>query len=70
MELEELLSYNLKKLQEERRRMEEFLEGIEDHELRVILRLRCVNNMKWDEIGFEMNMDRRTVSRRFYGYFK
>ena len=39
-------------------------------EMRLILRLRCINNMGWFDIGKELNMDRRTVSRKFYKFFK
>jgi hypothetical protein len=70
MQLEEMLNYNLMRMQEERRKIEEFLDTIEDQELRVIFRLRCVNNMNWEDIGMELNMDRRTASRKFFKYFK
>lgn len=70
MELEDMLNYALRKLQRERRKFEEFLNTVEDAEMRLILRLRCVNNMGWFDIGAELYMDRRTVSRRFYNFFK
>jgi hypothetical protein len=68
--VEDLLNYNLRKLQDERRKIEEFLNAIEDAETRLILRLRCINNMNWQEIGDELGMDRRTASRKFYKFFK
>lgn len=68
--LEDVLNYNLKKLQTERKKMEEFLSSIEDTELRLIIRLRAINNMNWESIGAELGMDRRTASRKFYKYFK
>lgn len=68
--LEDMLSYNLKKLQHERERFEGLLCGVEDAETRLILRLRCVNNMHWEEIGAELGMDRRTASRKFYAFFE
>lgn len=68
--LESMLQYSLKKLQIERKRVEEFLNTIEDAEMRLIVRLRAVNNMKWEEIGLELGMDRRTASRKFYNFFK
>lgn len=68
--LEDMLHYNLKTLQIERKKMEEFLSSIEDVELRLIIRLRAVDNMKWEEIGTELGMDRRTASRKFYNFFK
>lgn len=68
-ELEDMLNYALRKLQYERRRIEEFLNTVDDAETRLIIRLRCVNNMKWEDIGEEINADRRTVSRKFYKFF-
>lgn len=68
--LEDMLHYNLKKLQIERKKMEEFLSSIEDVELRLIVRLRAVNNMKWEEIGAELGMERTTVSKKFYKFFR
>lgn len=68
--LEDMLHYSLKKLQTERKKMEEFLSSIEDAEVRLIIRLRAINNMNWESIGAELGMDRRTASRKFYKYFK
>ena len=70
LRLRGMLKYSLEKLQEERRKFEEFLDGVEDPELRLILRLRCVNNLSWHEIGEQLGMDRRTASRKFFGYFE
>ena len=70
LRLRGMLKYTLEKLQEERRKFEEFLNGVEDPELRLILRLRCVNNLTWHEIGEQLGMDRRTASRKFFGYFE
>lgn len=68
--LESMLQYNLKKLNIERKRIEDFLNTIENAETRLIIRLRAVNNMKWEEIGAELGMDRTTVSKKFYKFFK
>lgn len=68
--LESMLQYTLKKLQVERKKIEDFLNTVEDAELRLIIRLRAVNNMKWEEIGEELGMDRRTASRKFLNYFQ
>ncbi len=69
-ELEDMLNYSLRKLQYERRKIEKFLDTVGDAETRLILRLRCVNNMKWEDIGAEIGADRRTVSRKFYKFFE
>ena len=70
LQLRSMLKYSLEKLQKERRKFEEFLNEVEDPELRLILRLRCVNNMSWYEIGEQLGMDRRTASRKFFRYFE
>lgn len=69
-ELEGMLRYSLRKLQEERKKFEEFLGSVDDAQMRLILRLRCINNMSWNEIGEEMGTDRTTVSKKFYNFFK
>lgn len=69
MMLEDLLNYNLKKLQLERQKIEDFIEKIEDPQVRLIMRLRCINNMSWYAIGDEVGLDRRTASKKFYSYF-
>ena len=68
--LETMLLYNLRKLQEKRKTAEAFLESVKDAELRLIMRLRVVNNMSWYDIGDEVGKDRRTVSKKFYDFFK
>lgn len=70
MILEDLLNHNLKRLQEERYKLEQLFEQVEDPELRLILRLRSVNNMRWEDIGWELNMDRRTASRKYMNFMK
>lgn len=69
-EIEDMINYALRKLQYERKKFEQFLSTVDDAEMRLILRLRCVNNMKWEAIGNEINIDRRTVSRKFYKFFE
>lgn len=70
MELEDLINYSLRKLQYQRKKIDEFLESVSDDELRLIMRLRAVNNMSWENIGEEIGKDRRTVSKKFYNYFR
>ena len=70
MELEDMLNYALRRLQRERKKFEEFLDTVEDAEMRLILRLRCINNMRWEDIGEEIGCERTTASKRFYKFFK
>lgn len=70
LELEDMIRYSLMKLQRERKKIEQFLDTIKEPELRLIIRLRCVNNMNWKEIGKEVGCERTTASKKFYKYFK
>jgi len=65
-----LLQGNLSKILEERERLEKMLEEIKDPEIRLIVRLRCVNNVGWQEIGDEIGMDRRAASRKYHDFFE
>ena len=69
-EIRQLIELNLKKIQIERARLERYIAGIEDSETRLIFRLRCINGMSWELIGADLNMDRRTASRKFYKHLK
>jgi hypothetical protein len=69
-EVEELYEIKLRELYVVRGRIERYINTIEDNELRLIVRLRSINNMFWEDIGAEMNMDRRTASRKYYRFIK
>ena len=49
-------------------RLEEFIENIDDAEIRIIARKRFIENKDWQIIGDEMYMDRTTVSRKLKRY--
>lgn len=68
-QLTDMLRYSLDQLQQKTIEFEKFLKAVEDAETRVILRLRCINNMSWEEIGDNLGMDRRTASRKFNRFF-
>lgn len=69
IKLQKRLWRKLEELQAAVDDFEDFLSGIGDAQTRVLLRLRCVNNLTWEEIGEELHMDRRTASRKFYAFF-
>lgn len=50
--------------------IEKYIESIEDSEIRQIFRLRHAEGLKWEDIGGEMGVDRRTASRKYYKYLK
>lgn len=67
--LERLLDLKLRQLQQKLIEFENFLATVDDPEIRLILRLRCVNNLTWEEIGEETKYDRTTVAKKFRAYF-
>lgn len=69
-ELKNIISANLSRIFYERRKIEEYIANIEDSEIRLIMRLRHINGMTWEQIGYEINMDRRTVSRKYNKFIK
>ena len=68
--LMEKLQKKTDELVAEVQRIEEFIENIEDAELRVIARKRFLENKDWQVIGDEMYMDRTTVSRKIKKYLE
>lgn len=64
-EIRNLIDISVKKLLHTRAEIERFLQEIEDPELRLIIRLRSINHLGWQEIGEELGMDRRTASRKY-----
>lgn len=67
--LDQMLNAKLRQLKQKQLEFETFLSSIDDSELRLIMRLRCINNMTWEEIGSEMGFHRTSVSGKFYSYF-
>lgn len=66
----EMLEYAEARLEKEKQDMEIFLKSLEDAEMRLIIRMRCKNLKSWKEIGKRIHMDRTTVSKKFYNFFK
>ena len=54
----------------EKERIEEYIENIEDPEVRVIARLRFIDNEDFQTIGNEMFMDRTTAYRKLKKYIE
>lgn len=64
------LTENLYRVQKERLRIEEQIQGVSDPEMRVILRLQYVNGMTQEQIAEEMGYSDRTIRnklKRFWG---
>lgn len=61
------IAFYKKKIQLDRKMVEEFIASIPYPEAEII-RYRIINNLSWEEIGIAIHMDRRTASRKFYSY--
>lgn len=68
-ELTELYEVKLKELFIQRARIERFIDGIEDSDIRLIVRLRHINCMTWEQIGQEMNYHYSTIIKKYQNHF-
>ena len=69
-EIEELYEIKLRELYLVRGRIERYINTIDDSELRLIVRLRSINNMRWEDIGRELGYHRTRVSQIYHEHFK
>lgn len=65
-----LLNLALAKAEIEKNKLERFIASIEDSEMRIIIRLRHINSLTWEEIGEELYMHRTTVKRKYFKFLK
>ena len=68
-EIEELYEIKLRELYVVRGRIERYINTIENYTERIIIRLRCVNNMRWEDIGQELGYHRTRVSQIYRRHF-
>lgn len=54
----------------EQERLEEFIETIEDEEIRVLARCRFIECKSYEQIGYENFIDRTTVSKKLRNYIE
>lgn len=69
-EINELYEIKLKELYLVRGQIERYINMIDDDRVRLIIRLRCINNMEWEDIGQEVGYHRTRVSQIYRDYFK
>lgn len=69
-EINELYEIKLKELYVVRGRIERYINTIEDDRERIIIRLRCINDMEWEDIGQELGYHRTRVSQIYHNHFK
>lgn len=67
-ELLEKLNQKIEKYTEELIRIEGVIERIDDPEVRSIARMRFIQNMKWEDIGEKMHLDRTSCSKKLRKY--
>lgn len=68
--LEKLLHRKLDELMDERKKIEEYIDRVEDSTTRMILRLRHINGFKWEQIGRELGYSTRHVIRLYDAHVK
>ena len=66
--LKEKLAQKYEELSAETERIEEYIEGIEDVEVRLIARKRFIEHKEYQVIGDEMFIDRTTAYRKLKRY--
>lgn len=69
-EIDSLYEIKLRELYVVRGRIERYINAIEDERERLVIRLRCINNMDWEDIGREMGYHRTRVSQIYHSHFR
>lgn len=69
-EINELYEIKLKELYVVRGRIEKYINTINDSEIRLIVRLRAISNLPWEEIAAETGYERTTVAKKYHNHFK
>jgi hypothetical protein len=69
-ELRRLIELNLKKCFIERARIERYIGSVGDCSVRVILQLRHIEGLSWDQIGKQIGFDGSTVRKKYERYLK
>ena len=68
--LVEKLNRKLEKYIDELTRIENIIDGIEDAEIRLIARYRFIDNLKWEQIGWKLHLDRSVCYKKIKKYFE
>ena len=67
-QLLEKLNQKIEKYTEELIRIEDIIDRIDDIEVKAIARMRFIQNMKWEDIGQEIHLERTTCSKKLRKY--
>lgn len=68
-DLKELLDLNLKKCFYELNRLNRYIESIEDSEMRLIMSLRYINGLSWQQVAFSIGEHDEQYPRRKHNKF-
>lgn len=68
--LVEKLNNKIAKYTEELIRIENIIDRIDDVEVRAIARMRFIQNMKWEDIGEKVHLERTTCSKKLRKYLE
>lgn len=69
-DIKDEIKIKINKLYRARKKIEQYINTIDDAEMRLIVRLRAINNMRWEDIGAELGMERTTVSKKYRKFIK
>ena len=67
-QLLEKLNQKIEKYTEELIRIEGIIDTIDDIEVKAIARMRFIQNMKWEDIGEQVHLERTTCSKKLRKY--
>ena len=68
--LVEKLNGKLERYIDELTRVENIIDRIEDAEIRLIARYRFIDNLKWEQIGRKVHLDRSVCYKKLKKYFE
>lgn len=68
--LKEMLERKKLELYQEMIEIEDYLDNVEDNEIRVIIRSKYIDNKTWEEVGREIHCDRSTAYYKLKRYLK
>lgn len=68
--LVERLNKKINQYYDELIRIENIIDQIDDIEIRVMARMRFIQNMKWEDIGEQVHLDRTVCSRKVRKYLE
>lgn len=66
----ERLNIKIGQYLDELMRIEDIIDRIDDIEVRTIARMRFIQNMKWEDIGEQVHLDRTVCSKKVRKYLK